>query len=416
VSAAPTLLACRFLEDEVRRAVVLLGARAEVRRAHCPARCGGGAEAEAGEDPPCGPGEPLRLVAACADPAFGRRWPPVPTPFHLLADAAVLDPLLAAASLLVTPGWLRGWRVRLADGAPLERALLPYREAHRQVVLLDTGVEPAAEAEAAALAAALELPLARVPVSLDHLGREVGLALEAGARRDAEHRAADSAAVLDTLYTLPPDLGEVEVLERFADLVDVLFAPERLVALVHDGPLDGAVLRRGAGDGAALEAALRAFDGELGGLPGEAGLLLRIGPAGRPVAWLGVDGVAFPAHLPRYRRLAPALASACFLALSRARKLALLARSDAELRGHRDHLEAVVAERTAALSKTVDELASALRKVETLHGLLPICAHCKKIRDDAGYWTRIETYISDHSRAEFTHGLCPECFERYYPD
>jgi len=414
VSAAPTLLACRFLEDEVRRAVVLLGAHAEVRRAPCPARCGGPAVAD--EAAPCDPGEPLRLVAACADQARGRRWPPVPSTFHLLADAAVLDPLLAAGALLVTPGWLRGWQVRLADGAPLEQALLPYREAHRQVVLLDTGVDPNAAAEAAALAAALGLPLSRVPMGLDHLGREVALALEAGGRRDAEHRAADSSAVLDTLYTLPADLGEVEVLERFLDLVDVLFAPDRLVALVHDGPLDGAVLRRGAGDGAPLEAALRAFDGELGGLPGEAGLLVRIGPADGPVAWLGVDGVAFPAHLPRYRRLAPALASACFLAVSRARELALLAGSEAELRAHRDHLERIVTERTARLERTVDELASALRKVETLHGLLPICAHCKKIRDDAGYWTRIETYISDHSRAEFTHGLCPECFEKYYPD
>ena len=69
-----------------------------------------------------------------------------------------------------------------------------------------------------------------------------------------------------------------------------------------------------------------------------------------------------------------------------------------------------------ALRRTVEELETALRKVETLHGLLPICAHCKKIKDDEGYWTRIETYISDHSRAEFSHGLCPECFERYYGD
>ena len=51
-----------------------------------------------------------------------------------------------------------------------------------------------------------------------------------------------------------------------------------------------------------------------------------------------------------------------------------------------------------------------------LSGLLPICAHCKKIRDDKGYWNRIENYIRDRSEAEFTHGICPECAERHFPE
>jgi PAS domain S-box-containing protein len=55
-------------------------------------------------------------------------------------------------------------------------------------------------------------------------------------------------------------------------------------------------------------------------------------------------------------------------------------------------------------------------QVQTLSGLLPICASCKKIRDDRGYWNRIETYISEHSQAEFSHGLCPDCLERLYPE
>ena len=48
-------------------------------------------------------------------------------------------------------------------------------------------------------------------------------------------------------------------------------------------------------------------------------------------------------------------------------------------------------------------------KVKTLSGLLPICAWCKKIRDDKGYWTRVEEYIAEHTNADFTHGICPEC-------
>jgi PAS domain S-box-containing protein len=64
----------------------------------------------------------------------------------------------------------------------------------------------------------------------------------------------------------------------------------------------------------------------------------------------------------------------------------------------------------------IQDLKEALAKVRTLSGLLPICAHCKKIRDDHGYWTRIESYISAHSQAEFSHGICPDCVERTFPD
>lgn len=61
------------------------------------------------------------------------------------------------------------------------------------------------------------------------------------------------------------------------------------------------------------------------------------------------------------------------------------------------------------------ELRDALNKVKTLSGLLPICASCKKIRDDKGYWNQIESYIHDHSEAQFTHGICPECMKNLYP-
>jgi hypothetical protein len=62
------------------------------------------------------------------------------------------------------------------------------------------------------------------------------------------------------------------------------------------------------------------------------------------------------------------------------------------------------------------ELTSALKQVKTLKGLLPICCHCKKIRDDSGYWMRLETYIHEHSNALLSHGICPECAKKYYPD
>ena len=100
-------------------------------------------------------------------------------------------------------------------------------------------------------------------------------------------------------------------------------------------------------------------------------------------------------------------------------------------------LEERVLERTAALARVNDELnkdielrkkmaeereelvkkmMAALAEVKTLSGLLPMCSRCKSIRDDRGYWKRIEAYISEHSDAQFSHGLCPKCASDLYPD
>ncbi|HTY26026.1 MAG TPA: PAS domain-containing protein [Desulfomonilaceae bacterium] len=110
---------------------------------------------------------------------------------------------------------------------------------------------------------------------------------------------------------------------------------------------------------------------------------------------------------------------------------------EAALRAARDKLEERVRTRTDALMKAnerlkleiderkkteqkleelVNELQDALKKVKTLSGLLPICASCKKIRDDRGYWTQVEVYVRDHTEADFTHSICPDCAKRLYPD
>ena len=66
--------------------------------------------------------------------------------------------------------------------------------------------------------------------------------------------------------------------------------------------------------------------------------------------------------------------------------------------------------------RLIRELKDALAKIKTLSGLVPICASCKKVRDDQGYWNQIDAYFRDHSDIDFTHGLCPECAKRYYDD
>ncbi len=70
----------------------------------------------------------------------------------------------------------------------------------------------------------------------------------------------------------------------------------------------------------------------------------------------------------------------------------------------------------AERERLIQDLQSALARVKLLSGMLPICASCKKIRDDQGYWKQVEAYVSSHSEATFSHSICPECFNKLYPE
>ncbi|HDZ91051.1 MAG: response regulator [Deltaproteobacteria bacterium] len=73
-------------------------------------------------------------------------------------------------------------------------------------------------------------------------------------------------------------------------------------------------------------------------------------------------------------------------------------------------------EQKRELEKTNRDLKEALDTIKILHGILPICSNCKKIRDDKGGWHQIEEYISERSDAQFSHGICPDCMEKLYPE
>lgn len=98
------------------------------------------------------------------------------------------------------------------------------------------------------------------------------------------------------------------------------------------------------------------------------------------------------------------------------KKLDELAEEDEKLKCiNRDQQEEIFRQNGELTEKNA-ELLNSLAQVQKLSGFLPICAGCKKIRDDKGYWNQIETYIKQHSEAEFSHGICPDCAQRLYPD
>lgn len=119
------------------------------------------------------------------------------------------------------------------------------------------------------------------------------------------------------------------------------------------------------------------------------------------------------------QRLEPAVQRA----LKEAREIKARKGAESAMRKAHDELEMQVRLRTAQLQieieerkKTEESLRDALGRVKTLSGLLPICASCKKIRNDDGAWVQIESYIKGNSDADFTHAVCPECAINLYPD
>ncbi len=80
----------------------------------------------------------------------------------------------------------------------------------------------------------------------------------------------------------------------------------------------------------------------------------------------------------------------------------------------RTHLE--LKQRRDEQAELISQLTASLEEVRQLRGIIPICASCKKIRNDEGYWQQVEEYISSRSEVEFTHGLCPDCIKKFYPD
>ncbi len=86
------------------------------------------------------------------------------------------------------------------------------------------------------------------------------------------------------------------------------------------------------------------------------------------------------------------------------------------LADHMNDMVSTIGEQTTHLVEANLKLQKSLDEIKTLRGILPICCNCKSIRDDKGYWNKIEAYIHQHSEAEFSHGLCQECAKKLYPD
>ena len=105
--------------------------------------------------------------------------------------------------------------------------------------------------------------------------------------------------------------------------------------------------------------------------------------------------------------------------LARVKTHLALRKLQQQLEAQNVRLQQEIAERMRAEAEReqlIGQLQEALASIKTLRGLVPICAACKKIRDDSGYWNQLESYLLNHTEAQFSHGICPQCVRRLYPE
>jgi signal transduction histidine kinase len=107
--------------------------------------------------------------------------------------------------------------------------------------------------------------------------------------------------------------------------------------------------------------------------------------------------------------LAVVIGVASLLVVQAIRAARLRHEAEEKLLAYQEQLEEQVRERTKGLKQ-------ALEQIKTLRGIIPICSYCKQIRDDKGYWSQVEQYVSEHSEAEFSHGICPRCMREHFPE
>jgi hypothetical protein len=349
----------------------------------------------------CGP------ICGCLESAGGQ--PPDHRRIACCADLVIGTSLASAwrrdGAFLLTPGWLSRWQQHLqAWGFDQTVAKDFFAESTSRLTLLDTGVDPTALEHLRAFGAFVERPTQVVPVGLDHFRLHLTQLVSAWRERNqkesnaaalgkSSRMLADYAMSYDLVSRLTGLKSETKVIEAIFELFVMLFAPATMVYLPVNGGKPG--VARFMPESAASEASSLSGLAELRGdhawTESNRGFLLRVGGEDAVLGLLKVDDIAFPQYREHYLNMGLNLAQVCGLAVQNARVY-------------------------EQLEQTIAQLKEAMTNIRTLRGIIPICAGCKKIRDDKGFWSQVESYVMKHSQAQFSHGLCPECLLRYYPD
>lgn len=287
--------------------------------------------------------------------------------FHMIAGRTLVNEAIEHGAYLITPAWVARWREQLAAlGFATDGARELFGEVAREMVLLDTGVDPQAPARLAELGAAVGLPTRRIAIGLDHLRlslarhvhewriEQTRAATEADTRRHAAELA-DHVAAMDMLSRLARARHEEEAVAAIEELFRTLFLP----AALHYLTVEGRVPHSERPVPSPLLEQMRELDSDHS-CTADGGFIVRIQHAGETLGVAAVQQLAFPAYRDRYLNLALALTGVCGLAIANARNRRRLV--EAEKMSSLSYVVAGVAHEVNTPLGVVIAAASALRR------------------------------------------------------
>ncbi len=247
--------------------------------------------------------------------------------FHLIADTTLVDEAIASGSYLISPGWLKHWRQHLkAMGFTEEDASGFFQDFAKELLLLDTGIDPESDARFIEMQAAVKLPARRLAVGLHHtrllltnhinewrLNRVKAELAETTRQHNIER--ADFQSAMDMLTRLALINDELEAVSGIQDLFQMLFAPRSLYYLqvLNNRPLPDSDIPE------AKQAELKAFENDYGLTDNGRGFFLKIRYAEKIMGKILVEQLAFPEHVERYLNMAMAISGVCGLVIENAR-------------------------------------------------------------------------------------------------
>ncbi len=209
------------------------------------------------------------------------------------------------------------------------------------------------------------------------------------------------AMAFDLLTRIAHSATEKEAIDSILEVFDMLFSPGILFyAALNPDRQPGQVFSLSTLKEAmpVIQARLSGFRHKYAWTDSGKGFQIRIHYSETDLGILEIDDVRFPDQKDRYLNLSLSMAGVCGLAIENAKRYQTIRDAENQLRKEKEKLE------------------KALSEVKTLSGLIPICSHCKKIRDDKGYWNQVEAYIQQHSDAKFSHGICRDCMQLHYAE
>jgi hypothetical protein len=209
------------------------------------------------------------------------------------------------------------------------------------------------------------------------------------------------AMAFDLLTKIAHSFTEQETIQRILEVFEILFSPGTCFYVsLNPAHQPEKVYSSGnlTEEGSSIKSRLHGFSANHQWTASGKGFQVMIRYGDTDLGILEIDDVKFPEQKNRYLNLTLSMAEVCGLAIENAKRYQIIKDAENKLRKEKERLE------------------KALSEVKTLSGLIPICSHCKKIRDDKGYWNQVEAYIQQHSDVKFSHGICQECIQKYYSE